>query len=72
MVLVVVVVVVLKLAVVVSVVAAVVGLVLLFKKLGGDTQVISDTFKLMGLKFKDWFLTFKEALKFFSGTITIR
>lgn len=41
---------------------AVVGLVLLFKKLGGDTQVISDTFKLMGLKFKDWFLTFKEAL----------
>ena len=42
--------------------AAVAAVILVFKKLGGDTQVISDTFKLMGLKFKDWFLTFKEAL----------
>jgi hypothetical protein len=42
--------------------AAVAGVVLIFKKLGGDTQVISDTFKLMGLKVKDWMLTFQHAL----------
>ena len=43
-------------------IAAVVGLVAIFKKLGGDTQVISDAFKLMGLKVKDWMLTFQHAL----------
>jgi hypothetical protein len=38
------------------------ALVLWFKKLGGDTQVISDAFSWMGLKFKDMFLALKEGI----------
>lgn len=46
----------------IAIVAAITAAVMWFKKLGGDTQVISDIFKVMGLKVKDWMLMFKEAL----------
>jgi hypothetical protein len=45
--------------------AVVVGLTalwLVFKKLGGDVQVVGDAFNYMGLKFKDMFLALKEGI----------
>jgi DNA segregation ATPase FtsK/SpoIIIE-like protein len=44
------------------VVAGITALYLIFKKLGGDTQILSDIFSYTTLKFKDMFLALKEGL----------
>lgn len=44
------------------VVAGITALYFIFKKLGGDTQILSDIFSYTTLKFKDMFLALKEGL----------
>jgi hypothetical protein len=44
------------------VIAGITALFVVFKKLGGDTKIISDMFSYLGLKFKDMFLALKEGI----------
>jgi len=52
-----------------AIAAAIAAAIYVFKKLGGDTQVVSDAFSWLGKQFKSMFLMLKEGILVFLNAI---